>query len=405
MELNLERIRAFADRAGFLQSVPFKLVHVVGTNGKGSTASFVESLARATNLQTGLYGSPHLVTFRERVRVNGRMLPESAWLDVANAVWEHARDLGLTYFEFLTACAVAAFSAHGIDLAVLEAGLGGTWDATSVFPADVLLVTSIGLDHQHVLGDTLAEIATDKGGAMKPGQRVFCAPQEPEAAEALRGVAAGAGAHLAFTKPLDSSIPLGLAGPHQRINSGLALAGWRSVMDLPQDVSLTDSELRGLAHAFLPGRMQRATLDGKDFILDAAHNVPALEALATGLQLLGILPESIIFTCLKDKELEAMAPIVARLTNGPILVPELDAPRARPASEVAEAIRMARKSLPPNASFSGEGGLSFKKAPHHPAAVSSLSAALQSAPGPVLVCGSLYLLGALYTQRPSLLHL
>ena len=382
MEMNLDRIREFARRAGFLRSVPFSLVHIVGTNGKGSTSAFVEALAVAHGVRVGGFSSPHLVSFRERVRVNGRMLDETAWLTAANTVWDSAQDLSLTYFEFMTACAVTAFVQTGVELGVLEAGLGGTWDATGVFPADVLLLASMGLDHQHVLGENLADIARDKAGAIRPGQRVFCVGQEPEAGVVLTQAAAEQGAMLTWTTPVAESASLGLLGPYQRANAGLALAGWRAARGLEPDSPLTEAEQNGLARAFVPGRLQQAVLDGQELLLDAAHNVPALQALLTSLAGLEIRPGGLVFTCLKDKDLREMAPLAARLTEGPIVAPELAVPRARPAAEVARAL----------------GG----RAQTAPDVLSALRM-LQSAKGPVLVCGSLYLLGALYTQRPQLL--
>ena len=165
MRLGLDRMHAALDRMR-LTRPESTMVHVVGTNGKGSTSAFLAALAQAHGLRVGLYTSPHLVSVRERIRVDGRLLPEKCWVEAANAVMARCADVGLTYFELVTVMALHLFRAERVDLAVLEAGLGGTHDATCAVNADLTVMTPVGLDHEHVLGPELPDIARDKSGAL-----------------------------------------------------------------------------------------------------------------------------------------------------------------------------------------------------------------------------------------------
>jgi len=402
MQLGLERIEAALEALG-LTTPPYGLVQIVGTNGKGSTATFFASIAAAHGLKVGLYTSPHFLCPSERIRVlkasGGRPLDDALWLEAANHTFAAASARlppnSLTYFEFLTAMALYGFAAQRVDLAVLEAGLGGRNDATSALVHDLVLFTRIGLDHCHILGPSIEAIAADKAAALKPGGRALSAPQPAAAwceleATALR---VGAGLVLAYDQEVLSrhrSLRLGLAGPHQLQNAFLAMAGW---VDIAQGLGRRPEAAacnRGLTRARIPGRFQcvPAAAGIPACILDGAHNPDGLEALAHALAATGQRPAALVFTCLADKDLAAMAPAVASLTSGPIFVPELTGqPRALPAREVAAAL----------AAYTGP----------RVAAVASLAAALEAAAGaglsPVLVCGSLFLLAEFFKLRPECL--
>jgi len=162
MDLTLDRMAAFVARHG---QPRFPVLHVVGTNGKGSTATVLAELLRAHGLRVGLCVSPHFITPRERILVDGAMLPEETWAQLGSRVFEEADGLELTYFEVLTALSVLAFEDAGVDVAVMEAGLGGRYDATNVLNPALTVFTPIGMDHMHVLGDSLELIAMDKAGA------------------------------------------------------------------------------------------------------------------------------------------------------------------------------------------------------------------------------------------------
>ncbi len=395
MDLTLDRVREFGRRAG-LARPPFAVAHVVGTNGKGSTSVFLESIAREHGLRTGLYTSPHFLSFRERILVGGRMLPEERWTRLANRAMSIGGDLGLTYFELLTCMAVLAFAEDGVELAVMEAGLGGRYDAVSAFETDLTLFTPIGMDHMRILGDTLTAIARDKAEAMRQcegGGLAVTGWQEPETLGVLRETAERKGARLlmaGWVASLPQGARLGLAGPHQRGNALLALAAWRLVTTALGREPDAEAETRGLARAFIPGRLQRCpAIPGRspELILDGAHNEPGLNALLVAVEELRIRPKALLFSCLKDKELSAMVPLAARLTDGPILatgLPGCDRSRA-PAEIVAAFATLGRQA----------------EAFPDPQAALARAAALG---GPVLACGSLYLLAALYTNRPECLE-
>jgi dihydrofolate synthase/folylpolyglutamate synthase len=405
MELGPGRMHAALDGLG-LPSLPHLAVQVVGTNGKGSTAALLAGLLTAHGLPTGLNLSPHFISVRERILMGGRQIPEEDWTAAANAVLAATAGAGpagrLTYFELLTAMAARLFTELGAEAAVYEAGLGGAGDATTALARDLVLFTPMGLDHASVIGPTLTDIAADKAGALPPGGRAVTGPQPPEAAEILRreaslrgtrlyGVAELAAydprtkqATLLFPKRLDvPDVKLKLAGPHQAQNAALALAGFALCAEAMGIVPEAEAVARALTETFLPGRLHLLRLPGMapGLLLDSAHNLPALLALETALKALLVSPAALIFTCLADKDFEAMAPVVGRLTTGPIYVPELPGvSRARPAAEVAA--RLGRRAV----------------------AVAGPQEALQAVRqhnGTVLVCGSMYLLAALFADRPN----
>ena len=183
MDFGLDRMRNALDALGLL-TPPFVTVQIVGTNGKGSTSTFLSCVARAHGLKVGLYTSPHFVTPRERIRINGTMLPADRWPVLADRVMEAAPNL--TYFEFLTALGLLAFAEAGVDLVVMEAGLGGHYDATTAMPVQAVCFTPIGMDHEKILGPTLTDIASDKSQAMRPGVPAFTAPHRKKARNSVK---------------------------------------------------------------------------------------------------------------------------------------------------------------------------------------------------------------------------
>lgn len=387
MDLTLERMAAFVAGVG-LTRPPYAAFHVVGTNGKGSTSAFLDSLLRAHGVSTGLYASPHFTDVRERVKLGGELICEDAFLAAANRIGSLADELGLTYFEFLTALALDAFRAASVRAAVLEAGLGGRFDAVSVCERDVLLYTPIGLDHMKVLGPDIASIARDKAGAMRPGLPVLTAPQPPEAMAELKREATRLSCPLTVVEPLSASVALGLAGEHQRTNAALALEAFRAAAPRLGIVPCEAAIAKGLASAFLPGRLQRIpplTPGGPEILLDGAHNAPGLTALGTALTGLGIRPPAVIFSCFADKDPASLAPLVLTLTHGPVFVPRLSVEgRASDPEAVAEA-------LGPRAVVCASLGEALERA-------RGIGA------GPLLICGSLYLLAGFFTKHPRFLR-
>lgn len=445
MQPGLERMEAALAELG-LKDAPSRPLTVqgVGTNGKGSTCTFLAALGREHGFSCGLHSSPHFVSVRERVRLfrpggpgttpaAGELLPESDWLDAANLVLSAPSGASLTYFELVTLIAVILLRRAGVDLAIMESGLGGSFDATSALPADLVFFTPIDLDHREVLGSSLAEIAADKAGAMRPGKAALSARQKPEARQELEKKAAALGARLNFlpghnwqdilppqARP-EAAQPqaLGLPGAHQYENAALALAVWRHLREAlggrgARASSLEQLELAGLSRAWLPGRLQK--IAGAPYrqkgekpghpplLLDGAHNRHGLAALGHSLSLLGAAPWVTVFACLRDKEPENLLPHLRALSAGRIIVPEIPGhPRAMPAQELAgligpqatpvadlrEALALAGQEIGERLPYARNGGGSGAFGPGE---------------YPLLVCGSLYLLAEFFKIYPEYLN-
>jgi len=421
MDLGLGRMERVLDALS-LAAPPFTVAQVVGTNGKGSTSTFLAAIGTAHGLRTGLYTSPHFVTPRERIRIDGAMLAADQWPGLANRIMAAGGE-ALTYFEFLTALGLLAFSEAGVQLAVLEAGLGGAHDATTAVAADVVCVTPIGLDHQSVLGATIAAIAADKAGALRPGVPAVTAPQPADAMDEMRTAADACGAPLHEADDvarLPSKAEMGLAGPHQRTNALLALAAWTTLAGANDWESHEDAMRRGLGEAWIPGRLQWVERPATEqhgaegpaetdetvapnasevpdtsgmpalparLVIDGAHNAHGLAALRAALADQCVRPAVVIFSCLADKDLIAVAEEVRRLAgNAPLLVPTIrDNARAARGEDLAALLGSAARAVPDMAA--------------------ALTEATALAPqGPVLLCGSLYLLGEFFTLRPDCLE-
>ncbi|MDL2316441.1 bifunctional folylpolyglutamate synthase/dihydrofolate synthase [Desulfovibrio sp. OttesenSCG-928-A18] len=437
MRPGLERMRAVLESLD-LARPPCTVVQVVGTNGKGSVSTMLESLARRHGLRTGLHCSPHFVSVRERIRLNGELLPEAAWLAHANTLMRRGGQT-LSYFEFVTCLAVLAFAEGQADIAVMESGLGGSFDATTALEADLVLFTPIGLDHQAVLGDSLAAIAADKAGAIRRGGLALSAWQCAEAGRILEEKAAERGAtfrQLEHCAPGRSEATGGnppapeprLQGPHQRENACLALAAWRclvaerllcapalaTVKKTEEECGSDSLEKQALAQAWLPGRLQAvpplkaAAAQGTAafvpcpqgwpaILLDGAHNSHGFAALGRALAQGGIAPAAVIFSCLADKDPASVVPLLRALATGPVFVPPIAKnPRAMPPEELAAMIGL---NATPVASFKDAlGAACAHMAERLPEVFSSACSR-----HPLLICGSLYMLGEFYALRPDCL--
>ena len=399
---------------------PFAVIQVVGTNGKGSTSTFLASLCTAHDLKTGLFTSPHFLSPKERILVNGTMLEESQWLGYANAVMA-AGGKELTYFEILTVLALVAFQDTGVQVAVLEAGLGGTWDATSATCADMLVVTPVSLDHMAVLGNTVQEIARDKAGAVRSAVPVVSARQDKKASAIFADAARKHGATYSIAAPdLPVSITVHprLTGAFQQANMALALHAFSTFClhqpALPGLKTIRTTEaciVSGLEKAWIPGRMQRVAsrpcLDAAPdfphatgwppFILDGAHNAAGLATLGLSLAKEQLSPSAIIFACLGDKEPEIMASHLRTLPPVPIFIPPVpNNARAMDPDTLASLV-----GLNATACTSLQEALflaSTSRAERLPEHTGDNNTAF-----PVLVCGSLYLLADFYALRPDCL--
>ena len=333
----------------------FRAVHVAGTNGKGSVCALVERVLRAAGVRTGLFTSPHLVDFRERIRVNGTWADE-AWLERSLdsiAALPVGRDR--TFFEVATALGFGWFAHEQVEWAVVEVGLGGRLDTTNVLTPDVTVITSIGLDHTEILGDTLAAIAGEKAGILKPGIPAVLAPGLPgEAREVIGTVAHARGApllespaaierdgHGSLRVDADPWGPLVLRDPfHGRmppanVATALATLGALASTGLPLPASAV---VEGFASARWPGRFEPCP-DEPRLWWDGAHNVDGARAIAEacdGEPRFAALALAVS----RDKDLEAMLDVLRPVVrDGRIVATRARSERARPTGEIALAAR------------------------------------------------------------------
>ena len=286
IDLSLGRIRRLLGDIGHPERALPPVIHVAGTNGKGSTVAFLRAIAKAGGLSAHAGISPHLVSFHERIVLNDSPISEPDLITLLSEIGTANGNRDITFFEITQAAAFLAFSRTPADLLFLETGLGGRFDASNVIdrPA-VTAITPIGLDHQAFLGKTIEKIAFEKAGIMKPGVPCVVAPQEKAAMEVLETRAKELDVALHKVAPVSAETPLGLFGAHQRINAALAHAA----IELVPGITLSASQLaHGLAQAHWPARLQRLSRGplvetlalNSELWLDGAHNPAAAAVLA-----------------------------------------------------------------------------------------------------------------------------
>jgi dihydrofolate synthase/folylpolyglutamate synthase len=294
-----------------------RFLHVAGTNGKGSTCAIAESILRAHGLRTGLYTSPHLIRFTERIRVSGVEIPEPALARILTRLrditepWEHRP----TFFELATVLAIRHFADEKTDIVVLETGMGGRLDSTNAITALATVITPIARDHAQWLGETLPEIAAEKAGILKSGIPCVSAGQTPEIRAVLESRAAEVECPLEFITTSQLDTPLALTGGHQRRNAALAIAAVRAARITASDHSIA----RGLASVSWPGRFQQLG----NFILDGAHNEHgARQLVETWRATFDREKPLILFSALADKAyarvLEILEPIASEFFFVPV---------------------------------------------------------------------------------------
>lgn len=383
-KFGLENTFKLAELAGNPQK-ELRFIHVAGTNGKGSTCAMLESIYRANGLRVGLFTSPHLVSFRERIQINRHLISES---DVVRLVEElkpllkeFPEDLHPTFFEAVTIMALRHFATKTCDVVIWETGLGGRLDATNIVTPLASLITNIGIDHAAWLGDTVEKIAAEKAGIIKPGVPVVTGATAGHGLEVIEAVARDKrsaltviGAKQTTISPLDS-IELPLHGPHQRLNAALAIATARVVA---HEIPVSEEAMRnGLLTVDWPGRMHRVqTTSGQTILLDGAHNPDGAEALRVALE--QEFPDSkptMIFGVFKDKDSSSMCHSLAPLA-GRILLTAVHSERTE---EPASLVAACRES---NAAATIEVCASLKEALEKSSRASF-----------VVIAGSLYLVG------------
>ena len=329
IKLGLSQVTRLLEALGHPEQA-YRSITIAGTNGKGSVTAMVERGLRAAGHRTGRYTSPHLVTIEERIVIDGVPITPEAFDDLAARVQQAAAALEAppSFFEATTALALLAFRDAGVTIAVLEVGLGGRLDATNVVDSSVVAITSIALDHQEHLGNTLEEIAREKAGIIKPGAIVVLGPNPPEvvgvvgevAAEqeamvihALVGVHVNASAsaqdttmQLTTVRATYGSCTLRLAGRHQVSNAVIAVRVLETLPDMTPDAIRT-----ALSEVEWPARLEWLTWNGQDILLDGAHNPAGALALASFLEEMIPQPVPIVLGVMRDKAAEEIVRALA----------------------------------------------------------------------------------------------
>ena len=318
----------------------FVAIHIAGSNGKGSTAAMCEAVLRRAGLHVGLYTSPHLSRFTERIRIRGEELREELVAGLVDEVLAVGPEL--TFFEAVTAVGFLAFSRAHVDLAVVEVGLGGRLDATAVIAKPlVCVVTGIALEHTEVLGNTLAAIAREKAGIFRRDVPAVAAARDEESRAAISDVAAQVGAPVAWLGiDFFAAAASSLLGPHQRDNAALAIA---ALERLPPELRPGREAFTALENVHWPGRLEKI---GDDVLLDGAHNADGARALAAALPELacgrGI---SLVVGVVEDKDavglVAPLLPLVSRIVT---TTPKT--PRARSAESLATLLKPAAGERP-----------------------------------------------------------
>jgi len=353
---NLDRMSLLLKKLGNPQK-KLRAVHIAGTKGKGSTATMLAEMLRACGYKVGLYTSPHICDVRERIRINGTIIPQAQLTRLIARVQPHIEKMANdkpTFFEIFTAMAFCHFADEKVEIAVIEAGLGGRLDSTNVLRPAVCGLTSISLDHTHQLGGTLAKIAAEKAGIFKRDVPVVSVPQEPEAKRVLQEHAkdsksrlmftgediefsyrvessrrAGCHARVCLTTPRSrfEHLPVPVLGEHQAVNCGLALALLDQLKI--QGMKIDDSRaMAGLAGIHLPGRMEIVHEDPR-ILVDGAHNAASMQALLRAVgQHIPYDSMVMIFGCAADKDIAGMMDQIATGADKVIFTRAAGTPRA-----------------------------------------------------------------------------
>jgi dihydrofolate synthase / folylpolyglutamate synthase len=363
----------------------FRSIHVAGTNGKGSVTAMVEAALRAAGHRTARYTSPHLVDLTERFTIDGAPVSQGALVaaiaDVRAAI-ESLRERGIldvqpTFFEVTTAVAFELFRRAHVEVAVLEVGLGGRLDATNVVTPLATAITSIAFDHEKYLGQSLREIAIEKAGIIKPGIPVVVGPLDADAAAAIEAIAAERRAEIIRATACDADgFTVGLAGAHQRVNAGVAVRLLESVnargIAVPREAIAA-----GLADPRWPGRLDRRRLaDGRELLLDAAHNPAGAMALASYLRADGRGPRPLVFAAMRDKQVREMLDVLLPGASR-LVVTAASTPRSAEPSAIAAVAHDVSPALPIDV---------------EPRPAAALDLAWRASPD-IVVAGSIFLLG------------
>jgi len=312
--LGLDRVQRVYQRL-FPDGVPFFAITVAGTNGKGSTIAFIDSIYRDSKYKVGCSTSPHLIKYNERYAIDGEIVNDEVIIKAFEAIEEKRVGVSLTYFEFSTLAALIIFSEADVDIAILEVGLGGRLDSVNVVDSDVSVITNVAIDHTEYLGDTRESIGIEKAGIMRTAKPCICGDQDPP------------NSVLAYAKKIDAPLTLvneqyqgeiGLEGTHQRLNAAVAIKVIEAISDyFPVSKEMIKS---GIKQAQIVARFEKVNVGNKTVILDVAHNPAAVQTLVVTLS--GSAMETVaIFSALADKNIDDMIELASSNIKHWFLVP------------------------------------------------------------------------------------
>jgi len=312
--LGLDRVQLVYQRL-FPDGVPFLAITVGGTNGKGSTIAFIDSIYRESKYKVGRPTSPHLIKYNERYAIDGEIVNDEVIIKAFEAIEATREGVSLTYFEFSTLAALIIFSEAAVDIAILEVGLGGRLDSVNVVDSDVSVITNIAIDHTDYLGDTRESIGTEKAGIMRTGKPCICGDQDPP------------NSVLAYAKKINTPLTLvkekykgeiGLEGVHQKLNAAVAIKVIEAISD-PFPVS-NKMIKTGIKKAQIVARFERVNVGNKTVILDVAHNPAAVQTLVNTLSD-SPMETVAIFSALSDKNIDDMIELASSNIKHWFLVP------------------------------------------------------------------------------------
>ena len=324
--LGLDRVQVVYDRL-FPDGVPYRVITIAGTNGKGSTVSFIDSIYRQSKFKIGRSTSPHLLKYNERYAIDGVDVSDEVIIKAFEQIETQRHDITLTYFEFSTLAALIIFAEANIDLAILEVGLGGRLDSVNVVDSDVSVITNVAIDHTDYLGDTREKIGREKAGVMRTSRPCICGDQDPP--QSL----------LAYAKEIETPVTfvsegykgeIGLEGAHQRINAAVAVEAVRKLLyQFPVSEEMISE---GIKNASIKARFEKRYIADKTVILDVAHNPAAVKTLVETLSD-SPMETVAIFSALIDKDINDMVNLASESIRHWYLVP-LSSDRAITSTEL-----------------------------------------------------------------------
>ena len=324
--LGLDRVQVVYDRL-FPDGVPYSVITIAGTNGKGSTVSFIDSIYRQSKFKIGRSTSPHLLKYNERYAIDGVDVSDEVIIKAFEQIETQRHDITLTYFEFSTLAALIIFAEANIDLAILEVGLGGRLDSVNVVDSDVSVITNVAIDHTDYLGDTREKIGREKAGVMRTSRPCICGDQDPP--QSL----------LAYAKEIETPVTfvsegykgeIGLEGAHQRINAAVAVEAVRKLLhQFPVSEEMISE---GIRKASIKARFEKRYIADKTVVLDVAHNPAAVKTLVETLSD-SPMETVAIFSALIDKDIIDMVRLASESIRHWYLVP-LSSDRAITSTEL-----------------------------------------------------------------------